>query len=31
MLYKQNYSTPMGSPLSAIIADLVTPKLEKQL
>ncbi|XP_018373120.1 PREDICTED: uncharacterized protein LOC108767647 [Trachymyrmex cornetzi] len=28
-IYKQNFGTPMGSPLSPIVADLVMQKLEK--
>jgi len=29
-IYKQNYGTPMGSPLSPIIADIVMQDLERE-
>jgi len=30
-IYKQNYGTPMGSPLSPIIADIVMQDLEREV
>jgi len=30
-IYKQNFSTPMGTPLSPIIADLIIQELEGEV